>query len=747
MILSAQGIRPCGGGARPPQRDLKPENVFVTSEGRVKLLDFGLARLVGPGQDSRATAEHAVLGTIGYMSPEQARGAAADTRSDIFSFGVVLYEMLAGRRPVEGSSAGETLQLPSTLLRVVDHCLEKEPAERFQSAHDLAFALDALSAAPAQGKPALSPLRRWPFAALGAVLLAAAGAWLLRAPDLEPPPNFAALTYSGRDSSPAISPDGRTVAFASDRDGTPRIWLKQLASGEEVALTDGPDDSPRFSPDGAQVLFTRSGDPAGGTALYRATVLGHEVRKLVDDASEGDWSPDNRRIAFIRWQRTEGQARPRLFVLDLTGSEPRELAVLGNRLRVRPRWSPDRRTIAVTGLVQLPGTPQSIALVNADSGARQTLAAPGGIGLVSAVAWTGKDEIVFSQAESVSGNIAGSPAHIYRQRLSTGDARVLFSTPTSSMVIDVAGRGTMIFEGRSPRVNLREIASNGGDRSARFLTSGLSTDRQPIYTPDGKWIVFSSNRSGNLDLWALSPLTGAVRRLTDHGGSDWDPAFTADGRWLLWSSNRGGHFEIWMADADGSDPRRITDDGVDAENPTSGGDGSWIVYGSGNPEKAGVWKIRPDGTRATRLVPGAILPEASPDGRWVLYQLNRGPDLAVVGVASVEDGTPAGFEIRIDVRKASSAIAGRARWMPGGRAIAFVGQDVRGVNGVFVQDFVPGRDTIATRRPVGGFDEAAFAESFAVSPDGTRMVVAAWEQSLSLVLATEVRGVARAARE
>ena len=301
----------------------------------------------------------------------------------------------------------------------------------------------------------------------------------------------------------------------------------------------------------------------------------------------------------------------------------------------------------------------------------------------------------------------------------------------------------MLFETVSARENLREIPIAGTDGSGRWLSRGSSAERQPIYSPDGEWVVFTSSRTGNLDLWALSLKSGTVRRLTEDGAADWDPALTRDGTKLVWSSGRSGHLEIWIADADGSGARRVTDDGVDAQNPTPTPDGRWIVYNSGNPAKLGIWKVRSDGTGAARLIAGTTgLPEVSPDGQYVAYIAGVEGGSETIRVVRTSDGSPAPFEIRIPIRRPAPVRIGRPRWMPDGRAIAFVGQDEEGVHGIFVQDFVPGRDTSSTRRALGGFDPESETESFGISPDGSRLVIASWERIFSVMEAEGVSHIA-----
>ena len=253
-------------------------------------------------------------------------------------------------------------------------------------------------------------------------------------------------------------------------------------------------------------------------------------------------------------------------------------------------------------------------------------------------------------------------------------------------------------------------------------------------------MIFSSNQSGNLDIWEVSSKTSTERRITNDPAEDWDPAFTGDGKKIIWSSNRSGHFEIWIASADGTGARQLTQDGVDAENPTATPDGNWIVYNSGNPAKNGVWKIRQDGSEATRLVRGTTLvPDVSPDGQYCLYVQNLPDQPYQVKVIRLADGAAVPFAIL-------NSVFPRSRWMPDGKAIAFIGPGEKNVRGVLVQNFVIGQDTAKTRRPLGGFDSESTAESFAISPDGMRLIVASREQLSSLMIVERVPGVSPAAR-
>jgi Tol biopolymer transport system component len=375
-----------------------------------------------------------------------------------------------------------------------------------------------------------------------------------------------------------------------------------------------------------------------------------------------------------------------------------------------------------------------------DGSGRRALAAPL-YGTLTSPVWAGdSSQIVYGEMESfATGGIAIRGAgQIVRQDISSGKTETLMWVPALGMVMDSFGPGRLILDSSALRANLLETVT-GGDAGAtahRWRTRGSSIDRQPAFSPDGQWVIFSSNRSGNLDLWKLSIATGAVRRITEDAADDWDPAFMPDGRNIVWSSSRNGHFEIWIGAADGTGARQLTNDGLDAENPTATPDGRLIVYNSSNPAHSGLWTIRPDGSDATRLVPGVwSTPEVSPDGRWVAFRSQSEP--RTVRVASLADGK---VLPQAAVLPGANA-AGRPRWLPGGRRLAFTGTDASGAIGVFAQDFDPGRDTTATRAALSTFDRDLPIESFGISPDGTRIVYAAGEDVSTLLLAEGVPGI------
>ena len=235
------------------------------------------------------------------------------------------------------------------MQRIVQRCLEKRPEERFHSAHDLAFALETSSGVstgihPIADAPAKKPRRLawWPVAVALALGLAAGAIFTtwFNAPPAFQPVKITPITFSGHDGSPAASPDGRTIVFASRRAGASGIWIKQLQGGGEGPLTRGDDDLPRFSPDGSSVLFSRT--EADRTSIYRVPLVGGEPRKLIDDAVVADWSPDGARVVFVR---SDGVSSS-IVIANADGSGERILAELENNFVASPRWSPDGSTVA-----------------------------------------------------------------------------------------------------------------------------------------------------------------------------------------------------------------------------------------------------------------------------------------------------------------------------------------------------------------------------------------------------------------
>jgi serine/threonine protein kinase len=752
-------------------RDLKPENVMIDEDGGIKVLDFGLAKQADEGTsdqqatvafpDHQLTGEGRILGTVAYMSPEQAEGRPVDVRSDVFSLGTMIYEMSTGQRPFSGDTPVSTVTsimrddpapvsslnatLPRELSRVTRRCLAKNPDRRYESATGLRNDLLDLREELASGEltaPMMPHSRsrgRSPLQWVALGILAASSVWAIAhftGGDAGDPAELAQfsnmqasrLTRTGSTGDATISPDGRYVAHVEETAGLQSLWVTQIStqsSVEVVSASSEPLSSPTYSPDG-DFLYYAAGDIRSSN-IYRKPSVGGASRRLPIEALVGFadlcLSPGGDRIAYTADEEGTTYSANSLKVRDIDGQEAVTLLAASEEsgiLFLGPlSWSPDGRNIATVGILNDEGDLEPrILIVPAEGGPHQVLDP----------SWDSFNDLCWTPDGSgilVSARLEDS-GEDSRQilRVSYPDGAVQQVTrdtnPYSALSITADGRTICATQGTSiAHLWLVEMENSGATTQ---LTSGNREDGgEGVTWLDDETILYSSQASGSSELWTLDLDDGSVRRLTEDEFFDFGPA-AIDRQNYLFVSNRSGTLNVWKGRLDGTPPVQLTFGSVDI-NPTLAPGADWFVYMTVfDQEPVRFWKASLGGGDAT-LLPFENLggyPEVSPDGQWLAYSTLVGEDQSELHVAPVDGGEPVA---RFDWTDRSWR-----RWAPDGEEISYMIAE-SGVENIWSQPLDGGEPRQITR-----FDSGSIDSNWAPSPDGKRMVVSRGHESTDVVL-------------
>ncbi len=720
-------------------RDLKPENVMITRDDQVKILDFGLAKSIDAteGDMTRgaglATTAGTVLGTCGYMAPEQVRGLTTDYRADMFAFGAILYEMLTGERAFKGDTTADSmiailtkdppdldtarLSISPSLDRIVRRCLEKTPELRFQSANDLAFALENLSTVSTSASAVMdvaAPPRRarvaWlPWSVAAIALLIAAASWLLKGAP-EPEARWDSFTRiseaAGEETSPSLSPDGSIVAYSLRVNGSWDIYAQRVGGRNATPIVNDPqrdEGGAAFSPDGSLIAFHESDDVGG---IFVAGATGESVRRLSDVGFEPAWSPDGKQIAFTTEEIVDPVSRQSdstLHIVDASGGPPRKV-VDGDA--VQASWSPSGERIVYWSNA---GGQRDIYTVAAAGGTRVPVTQD--VAIDWSPVWSPDGRFIYFSSDR------GGAMNLWRIAVDQSSGRaqgvpepVTTGVQASAELPRFSRDGSrLVFRSRVASIN--PVAIPFDPATTRAGVPLVLDTRNNIRVPsdvstDGKQIAYSSIGERQEDVFIGSP-DGPMRRVTDDPARDRAPMFTPDGRSLVFYSNRDGNWAAWIIGVDGGSLRKVAGPAYYPQVSPKG-DSVFFSADSGKVELFSAPLAADSGARPTQL-------SGTTTGGKYFSQTALSPDGArLAGYLVSDSGRPSGVAVYdIGAQRTTMISADETpgpRWLADSRRVVYFTKN--GWELIVLDTVTRKRTVVEVRLPAPSTGEVV-----AISPD------------------------------